>query len=993
MTHRDPLPTVASVPAALDHLLAPATPAGPADAAVHAPAPRLGAAAGPRLRVRVVLGAGRPRRWQLRCLQLLQAPFEPAPDGWGGQALDIEVCQPRDGAGPSAAVAHPVPELARADWPAGLAVHDVDAPVDRPADVALALDAEAAAWLGRCRRVQRRWVLANGEGQLLGGAWPLLGTITRQQGLELRLLEQGGRAQAWRQRRHARHAASPHYPVGVAGLAEAAAALVRQALRDLALGLPAGAPVAMPAAAVAPAPASVARSRLAGAWRAWCQRQKARWLSESWRIGVVDAPPMAWIADRGRLPVHWITAEQRQGYWADPMGMVGDSQRLFCEYYDERTGLGHLEALQLDTQGQVASRQRLAVGGGAHVSFPLVVELDGRRLGVAEAAATRECLLYEVGDDGLWQPVATLLQGVSAADPALFKWEGRYWLAYTDLRHGSDNNLCLQHADRLEGPWQPHANNPVRTDVGAARMAGGLFEHGGRLYRPAQDCLRHYGAAVVLHQVLRCNPTEYLEEAVARIAPDPDGPCPDGLHTLSVWGNRTLIDGKRMALNPVAVWRKLRQRTARAPAAAGGAAVAAGAVGAGGAMAPSGGSRGADASVTAGGFAPAGPVGTDAAAVAAVPLQRVMVYVPHLRMGGGEISMLRLAGGLARSGLQVQLVVHRRETIELELPEGVDLLSLDCDGTLGAVTRLARLLKAQRPQVLLSGFPHTNLAALAARALSRAPVRTVVSEHAPLSRQIDGQGGWRYRALPPLVRLAYARADAVVAVSAGVRDDLQALAGTGLPLHVLPNPVIEDEALRPSEQARPPHPWLRDSALQVVISVSRLSVEKDLPTLLNAFAELHRSRPRTRLVVAGDGPEKAALQALARQLGLEAVVHFPGRLAQPMAWMRHAAVFAHASRYEGFGNVIVEALAAGTRVVATDCPVGPREVLQDGRHGHLVPVGDAAAMAQALAQALDGPPLPEASRRYAAQFTTGRACAGYRALFERLVSTRGGRPC
>jgi glycosyltransferase involved in cell wall biosynthesis len=172
----------------------------------------------------------------------------------------------------------------------------------------------------------------------------------------------------------------------------------------------------------------------------------------------------------------------------------------------------------------------------------------------------------------------------------------------------------------------------------------------------------------------------------------------------------------------------------------------------------------------------------------------------------------------------------------------------------------------------------------------------------------------------------------------------------------------------------------------VVLSVSRLSPEKDIPTLLDAFARLHQARPHSRLLLAGDGPDRARLQALVAQHGLQAVVQLPGRVAQPMAWMARADVFVLASQYEGFGNVLVEALASGVPVVSTDCPVGPREILQDGRYGRLVPVGDVAALALAMGQALDQGAQPAGAQAHAQQFTEARACAAYRALFDSLLN-------
>ncbi len=382
---------------------------------------------------------------------------------------------------------------------------------------------------------------------------------------------------------------------------------------------------------------------------------------------------------------------------------------------------------------------------------------------------------------------------------------------------------------------------------------------------------------------------------------------------------------------------------------------------------------------------------------------RVAVLIPHLRTGGGELSMLRLAAGLARGGLKVDLLVHTLQQAELVVPAELGVVELDRNGrlgSLGSVRVLANWLRGpqqRRPHWLLSAFPHTNVAAVAARAWARSDCRCVISEHAPLSLQIQRQGNLRYRVLPPLVRWAYPRADAVVAVSQGVRDDLQRLVGPGLRLHTIANPVLDDETAWPAgatsaapdggdggDAGTPLHPWLKDQRLQVVLSVSRLSEEKDIPTLLRAFLQVHGQRPQARLLLAGEGPARSMLQRLVAELGLDEVVALPGRISKPRAWMQAATVFALASQYEGFGNVLIEALASGTPVVSTDCPVGPREILDGGRFGSLVPVADPAAMARALMQALDHPALPAGARAHAARFTDTAACTAWRQLLDGL---------
>ena len=362
----------------------------------------------------------------------------------------------------------------------------------------------------------------------------------------------------------------------------------------------------------------------------------------------------------------------------------------------------------------------------------------------------------------------------------------------------------------------------------------------------------------------------------------------------------------------------------------------------------------------------------------------IFVYLPSLRMGGGELSLVRLAAGFAARGVPVTLVIHDDRQRQIPVPAGVALVSLGAGRSLFAVTRLARLLRRHRPGFLLTAFPHSNVVAVAARRLAGVDCRLVVSEHAPISQQYERMGGWRYRLLPPFVRWAYPQADAIVAVSEGVREDLAALDPRLLP-RVIHNPVLStDWAERAAEATG--HPWLEDAALEVVLSVSRLAPEKNLPALVAAFAQAAATRPTARLLIAGSGPERAAIDRCILGLGVGATVRLVGRVQNPLAWMRRACVFVLASDYEGFGNVLVEALAAGTQVVSTDCPVGPREVLQGGRLGRLVPVGDTPALSRAIAAALDRetPVCPDA-QTVAAGYTQARACDAYLALFGELA--------
>ena len=384
---------------------------------------------------------------------------------------------------------------------------------------------------------------------------------------------------------------------------------------------------------------------------------------------------------------------------------------------------------------------------------------------------------------------------------------------------------------------------------------------------------------------------------------------------------------------------------------------------------------------------------------------RVALVMRSLDGGGMQRCMLDLAGGFVARRLRVDLLVADASgPMRQRLPEGVVLHSLPAVSaararafalrrfgadalplagvTLPRMLRhlegLAASLSELRPQAVLAMGTQSNLAAVWARALARVPSRVAVTECSTLS--IAAQRPlWSFRrAYPGLVRGVYPRADKVLTVSHAVADDLAATAQ--LPrdwLETIPNWIGDD--LPAKAAAAPPHPWLAPGEPPVVLGVGRLHWQKDFPLLLRAFARLRRQRP-LRLILLGEGGERGRLEALARELGIADDLAMPGFVANPYAWMAHAALLTVTSVSEGFGNVIVEALACGLPVVSVDCPGGPREILEGGRFGRLAPVGDADALAEAMAATLDRPPPPELLCARAADFGFERAVERYLAL-------------
>jgi glycosyltransferase involved in cell wall biosynthesis len=300
--------------------------------------------------------------------------------------------------------------------------------------------------------------------------------------------------------------------------------------------------------------------------------------------------------------------------------------------------------------------------------------------------------------------------------------------------------------------------------------------------------------------------------------------------------------------------------------------------------------------------------------------------------------------------------------------------------TLAYLPSLAQYLRTARPDTLFAATSYLNIDAVLARRLAAVPTRLVLSERTHFSSG-KPRKDWRRRHLGAAMRHAYLQADAIVAVSDGVAVDLAEAVGIpSAAITTLHNPTLTpDLATRLAQPVE--HPWFAAGGPPVVLSIGRLAHQKDFPTLLRAFARVHERRP-LRLAIGGKGSpmQVARVHELADQLGIRADVTVLGFLSNPLPYMARAAVFVLSSRYEGFPNVLVEALAAGTPVVSTDCPSGPREILDNGAYGSLVEVGDDAALAEAIARTLDDPPAADRLRARAAAFDYDSAIAGYQAV-------------
>jgi len=348
--------------------------------------------------------------------------------------------------------------------------------------------------------------------------------------------------------------------------------------------------------------------------------------------------------------------------------------------------------------------------------------------------------------------------------------------------------------------------------------------------------------------------------------------------------------------------------------------------------------------------------------------KRLAIFLPALYGGGAERTMLNLAQGIAGRGYAVDLVLAQAEGPYLNLiPASVRLVDLGQGRivnkyrTIRRIPAFVRYLRQEQPDALLSALTLANLAALGARRLAGSPSRVVVNEQNTLS-QDSRSGSWRFDWLSPyLAKYLYRWADRVVGVSQGVVDDLVQVVGIRQDrVQVIYNPGVTSD-LRVRVQSPLNHPWFEAGQPPVLLAVGRLIKQKDFSTLIKAFSLLRESRP-ARLLILGEGPERAMLEVLIRQLGVDQDVSLPGFVDNPFAYMARASVFVLSSLWEGLPTVLVEALYCGAPIVATDCPSGPREILKNGQNGRLVPVGDHVALAEAMRAGLDGlvpPPSPE----------------------------------
>jgi glycosyltransferase involved in cell wall biosynthesis len=372
----------------------------------------------------------------------------------------------------------------------------------------------------------------------------------------------------------------------------------------------------------------------------------------------------------------------------------------------------------------------------------------------------------------------------------------------------------------------------------------------------------------------------------------------------------------------------------------------------------------------------------------AVPQRaRVLIFTLVLGGGGAEMQALRIANHLDRKRFDVEVAVLRGGgSYESALASDVQFHVLPGKNLIAKAGSLRTLIRRTRPDIVCSFLEVPNLiAAWASRSVRPRP-HVIACVQAPPS--ITWRGGGLKRLFRAMVSQYYRRAERIIAISRGVAEDIAKLApGAEAHTTTVYNAGVDERLNRlmarplDTSETRPDAPLL--------VACGRLTEQKGFPYLLDAMALVRQKVPDAVLWILGEGPDRPALEQQIADLSLGDSVRLLGFRDNPYSYMASADLFVLSSIFEGFGNVVAEALACGTAVVATDCPYGPSEIITDGVSGLLVPPRDPAALAEAIVRVLTDPELRSAlaqeGKRRSRDFTAETISGQYAKVFEDVL--------
>lgn len=366
-------------------------------------------------------------------------------------------------------------------------------------------------------------------------------------------------------------------------------------------------------------------------------------------------------------------------------------------------------------------------------------------------------------------------------------------------------------------------------------------------------------------------------------------------------------------------------------------------------------------------------------------MKHIVLITPTLGGGGAERTTLLLANGLADLGYQVTLAVANikgeKGKLKSELSNAVELLDLDCDRMINFLIPFSKWLKQHQPDVVVSSQMHTNIIVYTAARLAGYNGKLIAREVSTSSVNLKHLSGLKKWLTQFVIRYIYQRIHALVAVSKGVADDLSSYVNkTFSKMRVIYDPVITDDLYKKAQQPLA-HPWFsEDRGVQVILAVGRLTEAKNYPLLIKAFAQLIKNTP-AHLMILGEGEDRTKLEMLISDLGVQDQVSLAGFDNNPFRYMARCDLYVMSSNWEGLPGALIQALALGARVVSTDCPSGPREILKNGLYGTLVKVDCVDSLSTALFQRLREEKSIRNSMNVGSEFKLNVVLKQYTSLF------------
>lgn len=364
----------------------------------------------------------------------------------------------------------------------------------------------------------------------------------------------------------------------------------------------------------------------------------------------------------------------------------------------------------------------------------------------------------------------------------------------------------------------------------------------------------------------------------------------------------------------------------------------------------------------------------------------IAFLLSDLKGGGAQKMVINLANWFAHKGYKTELVLFNNTGKYNNLvADNVAIRNLKTSRTLYGIRPLSHYLKKENPDILFSAIYHVNIIAIFSSLLARTKTKTIVSERNHFTRSLLDKIFLEKVFWSFLLRIFYPFSDYIIGISDGVCDDLKGKlpARAHHKIETIYNPVVTDN-FKKNSQRGVKDIFPKSSGVKLITS-GRMVLQKDYPTLLKAFQLYQNKNNNAHLVILGDGPLKDELKSLAKKLNIGDNVTFAGFVEEPLAYIKQADIFVMTSAWEGFCNVIVEALFCGLKIVVTDCPSGPSEILKEGQFGTLCTVGNPSSIAKSIENTVEKKVKPEAQKKRALDFHVDSIGEHFLKCFQKVV--------